>query len=143
MPGKLQPDQFLVDKLGNLVVTDFFFYVLSRTRVCSKQPLIYAKPKYSFNNPLIIFGNQRQKLIDIWPLFCLQKFKNKSCGLEKSINFSGHTFCLFPGKENVVPMFYQYCDYIFSCPGSLIMQHTDKFTKKKQLSEFSQVGFLF
>ena len=73
-----------------------------------------CQTKILFLQSSYIFGHQSQKLIDIWPPFCSQKLlTRRKLWFRKKFSFPGQIFCLFPGKKHVVPMFYQYCVYIF------------------------------
>ena len=65
MPGKFLHDQFLVDKLGNFVMTDFFkSFILHFWPQTNKQPKINDRPKYYFDSP-VTFSETDEKLIDI------------------------------------------------------------------------------
>ena len=49
----------------------------------------------------------------------------------KKFSFPGQIFCLFPGQKHIVPMFYQYCDYIFG-------HFLHDYTLKPNLSHFKK-----
>ena len=92
----------------------FFLHFLPRTRVRCKQSLNNARPKYSFYNPATFLETRGKKLIDIWPPFCLKKFLTRTkLWFRKKYQFSRRDFLLISWQKHVVPMFYQYCDYIF------------------------------
>ena len=52
----------------------FFLHFLPQTRVGSKQPLIYAKPKHYFHNPVTFLGTRGKNLLISGPRFVYRSF---------------------------------------------------------------------